>query len=139
MERTGIPLRMREATNKALWEKHSLREYLTTLHSQMIENPGIATATKDVEGDLVRQHTQGEMVYELGCGDTKTLSKNIGVDICARGAQMGGVYNPLLRCRRGRQRVRSLADRERGLLYRQSTSWNTRTIRLTRSEIGRNR
>lgn len=86
-------VRMQEATNKALWEKHGLKEYLDTLHNIHREDQYTVPARGDTEGDLVRKYTQGGRVYELGCGDTKTLKGNVGVDVVPRGAQMGGVYN----------------------------------------------
>lgn len=86
-------IRMQEATNKALWEKHGLREYLSTLHSQRIEDLNTVPAKGDTEGDLVRKYATGDTVYELGCGDIKTMQGTIGVDIVVNGEPMGGVFN----------------------------------------------
>lgn len=82
-----------ERYTRALWEKHTLAEYLTTMSSQIIHDDMPKMATADVEGDLVKRYAVGENVYELGCGDKKTCCSSIGVDIVPKGSAMEGVVN----------------------------------------------
>ena len=80
-----------EAYRKALWEKHTLKEYLLTTCHQIVE--GQAGVVEDKEGELAKSYVKGEKIYDIGCGDKKTVDEAIGVDIVPHGTAMGGMTN----------------------------------------------
>src|ERR1700761_779778 len=63
-----------ESYKKALWEKHGLPEYLLTTHHQVVT--GTPWGKSDLEGDLARNYIKGEKIYDIGCGDTKTVPES---------------------------------------------------------------
>jgi GT2 family glycosyltransferase/predicted SAM-dependent methyltransferase len=79
------------AYRKALWEKHGLKEFLLTMNHQVITGSPWEKVNSDLEGDMVRSFIQGKAVYDIGCGDTKTIPESIGLDIVPDGQPMGGV------------------------------------------------
>lgn len=81
------------AYRKALWEKHGLKEFLQTMNHQVISGSPWEGVHSDLEGDMVRSHIKGTKVYDIGCGDTKTIPGSVGVDIVPDGSPMGGVMN----------------------------------------------
>jgi GT2 family glycosyltransferase len=84
-------LEHQEAYRKALWEKHGLKEYLNTMNHQVVTGSPWTGTTSDLEGDMVRSFIQGKAIYDIGCGDTKTVPESVGLDIVANGDPMGGV------------------------------------------------
>lgn len=86
-------IRHQEAYKKALWEKHTLKEYLQTSWGQVVTDGSEFAVKEDVEGDMVRRHAKGEKIYDLGCGDQITVEGSIGVDIVPKGTPMGGMVN----------------------------------------------
>jgi GT2 family glycosyltransferase len=81
------------AYRKALWEKHGLKEFLLTMNHQVISGSPWTGVADDLEGNMVRSHIKGTSVFDLGCGDTKTIKESTGVDIVPDGSPMGGVLN----------------------------------------------
>lgn len=82
-----------ERYTKALWEKHGLNEWLTTMNAQIIHDDHPAGVSADVESEMVKRYAIGDKVYELGCGDKKTCCDSVGVDIIPQGQHMEGVFN----------------------------------------------
>lgn len=80
----------REAYNKALWEKHTLKELLYTYGHQILS---VSQDIVDAEGDICRKWIQGTSIFELGCGDQRTVNGAVGIDIVPRGSRMGGIIN----------------------------------------------
>lgn len=79
------------AYRKALWEKHGLKEFLQTMNHQVVTGSPWEGVNSDLEGDMVRSYIEGDAVYDIGCGDTKTVPHAIGLDIVDHGDPMGGV------------------------------------------------
>lgn len=85
-------VRHQEAYMRGLWEKHTFREWVSTMNTQMLSKNPWETIEKDLEGEKVKEFIVGEKVYELGCGDKHTCCGAIGVDIVPKGQPMDGVY-----------------------------------------------
>lgn len=72
---------MMEKTNFALWQKHSLREWISCMNQvNAVPTPFDNNWTEDSEGEFVRKLVVGDRVLELGCGARKTVPHAIGVD-----------------------------------------------------------
>lgn len=86
-------LQHQEAYNRALWEKHGLKELLYTYNSQVIDRSPWEKVNGDPEGDTCKKYVVGEKVYELGIGDKRTCCDSIGVDIIPKGEKIDGLFN----------------------------------------------
>ena len=87
--------KMTENTNLALIKKHGLRKWWETLAGMSKVSSIKYNFKKDSEGILIRKNVKvkGLKVIDLGCGNLKTYSGSIGVDIVEKDKiieQIGG-------------------------------------------------
>lgn len=71
---------MSERTNIALIQKHGFKEFIQCNYGGC-ENPEDARQpSRDVEKTIVAGFVRGDVVYDLGCGASKTVPHAIGID-----------------------------------------------------------
>ena len=81
---------MIERTNHYLIEKHGLRKFLDLWNEE--KTPSIEWTGQDKEGDIVRKYASGNIV-EIGCGDKKTVTDSVGIDIVPKDCLIPGLHN----------------------------------------------
>jgi glycosyltransferase involved in cell wall biosynthesis len=76
-----------EQTNFGLIKKHGFKRWYECLSG--VTHTKIKTAYElvptDSEGDKIRTLIKGELIYEFGCGATKTVPQAIGFDLVPKG------------------------------------------------------
>lgn len=73
-------LEMQDKTNQALIRKHGFKTFIECNYGGC-ENPDGATfPSREIERDTVRKHVKPGVVYDLGCGASKTVPEAIGFD-----------------------------------------------------------
>lgn len=80
-----------EKTNHALIRKHGLRAFMDLWKEEESPDMRMPCGWGDLEGDLVRKYAIGEKIAELGCGNKKTISNSIGIDIAPAGEHIPGL------------------------------------------------
>lgn len=76
---------MSEKTNMGLIKKHGFRLFWETNFGNL-ENPdNRAFPDRDVEKEVVGKMVKGKVIYDLGCGESKTIPEAIGIDRVPRG------------------------------------------------------
>lgn len=71
---------MVENTNKALIQKHGFSKFIDCNNGGLTNPESRVKPSRDEEGNVVRRHVKGDVVYELGCGASKTVPNAIGID-----------------------------------------------------------
>lgn len=71
---------MTERTNKALIQKHGFKEFMNCNFGGC-ENPeGAKQPSREVEKEIVASFVKKGVIYDLGCGSSKTVPEAIGID-----------------------------------------------------------
>lgn len=82
---------MIERTNHALIRKHGLRSFLDLWEDESSPSTGVPQNWGDPETDIVKRFSIGDKIAELGCGDKKTLTNAVGIDIVPKGQEIPGL------------------------------------------------
>jgi len=86
-----------ERTNFGLIRKHGFRRWYECLsgimHTKIM--PTYLQERTDTEGEIICSMVKGEVVYEFGCGATKTVPEAIGFDIVPKGHHIDTISNVL--------------------------------------------
>jgi len=76
---------MRDRTDKALIQKHGFKAFLECNRAGLVNREDRVFPDRDKESDIVRRLVRGKIIYELGCGASKTVPEAIGVDRVKKG------------------------------------------------------
>ena len=71
---------MTEATNKALIQKHGFASFIECNNGGIVNPENRVFPDRDTECAVVSKYVRGDVVYELGCGASKTVPNAIGID-----------------------------------------------------------
>lgn len=71
---------MTEKTNAALIQKHGFKEFVNCNYGGLTNPEGAKAPSRDKEREVVASFVKPGVVYDLGCGASKTVPGAIGID-----------------------------------------------------------
>ena len=76
---------MTERTNQALIRKHGFRTFIECNFGSMENAIGEKQPSREAERDVVRELIKPGVIYEMGCGASKTVDDAVGLDRVPKG------------------------------------------------------